>query len=100
MEWTVDPKPPRIGPLRVSLALRDARSGLPVRGARVDLEGDMTHPGMVPVAAPAREERPGIYGATLPLTMAGDWVLSAEATLPDGRKAAGELVLPGVSPDG
>jgi hypothetical protein len=57
--------------------------GKPVTGARVRLEGSMTHPGMKPVLAAAREVAPGRYEADLALTMRGDWIVEVEAT-PEG----------------
>jgi hypothetical protein len=85
LDWTVTPSPPAIGPATVSLTLTDTRSGRPLAGAEVRIEGDMSHPGMKPVFGTAREAAPGRYEAPLTFTMAGDWVLVADARLRDGR---------------
>lgn len=65
-------------------------------GARVSVEGNMSHPGMVPVFGTAVEVRPGRYEAPLTLTMGGDWVLTVKATLADGRRLSHEVKLPAV----
>ena len=83
----VSPVSPAVGrPATVSLKLTDFLLSKPVSGARIQLEGNMTHPGMTPVFAEAKEDGPGRYHATLEFTMAGDWVVSVRAALPDGRK--------------
>ncbi len=50
------------------------------------LEGNMTHPGMIPVFADAMETEPGRYQSNLELWMAGDWHVMVHVVLPDGRK--------------
>lgn len=96
LEWSVRPEPPETGPAVVSLNLTDGDSGEPVAGARVRLEGTMSHPGMSPVFATAREIEPGRYRASIELTMAGDWILLVEAALADGRTLRRQVALPGV----
>jgi hypothetical protein len=76
--WTLSPDPPRVGPAVLSLFLADPDSK-PVAGARWRLEGHMTHPGMPPVLADATAVGAGRYEARLTFTMAGDWVVLAEA---------------------
>jgi hypothetical protein len=87
MELAISPTPPGVGPTRLIITLRDTL-GLPVEGARIVVEGNMSHAGMTPVLDTATAERPGRY--TVPefgFTMAGDWILSLEAVFPDGRVA-------------
>lgn len=80
---------PRLGTTPVEVRLRD--DGAPVGGARVEIHGDMTHAGMVPVVRDARELEPGRYRSDdFAFTMAGDWILTVEAELPDGRRATAE----------
>jgi hypothetical protein len=67
------------------LTLRDA-AGQPVPAAVLDIEAHMEHPGMAPVVARASETAPGVYGARLSLSMAGDWVVFVTGTLPGGRR--------------
>lgn len=81
------PDAPALGrPAAVAVSLSE--KGSPVTGAGAKFVADMTHPGMVPVAAPAVEAAPGRYEASLEWTMAGDWSLLFEATLTDGRRFA------------
>ena len=95
LTWQVAPDPPRIGRTTVTVTLADSL-GRPVRGARVTLEGTMTHPGMQPVLAEAHEVAPGQYAAPLDLTMGGDWMLLLHASLPDGRSVQRQQELRGV----
>jgi len=58
----------------------------------------MSHAGMVPVFAEAREIEPGRYRANMELTMAGDWVVSVHATLSDGTNLDQQFDIKGVAP--
>jgi hypothetical protein len=63
-----------------------------VSGASVTITGDMTHAGMIPVIREAVEQEPGRYRAdTFEFDMGGDWFLTADVTLPDGRRARAVL---------
>src|SRR5688572_9426419 len=53
-ESKVTPDPPKKGPATVTLKLADS-AGKPIVGARVNLEGNMSHPGMRPVFGEASE---------------------------------------------
>jgi YtkA-like len=81
----VAPQPPRIGPATITIGLADA-AGRPIPGARIDLEGNMSHPGMNPVFGEAREIGPGSYQGLIEFTMGGDWVVIVYVILPGGRK--------------
>jgi len=82
----ISPTPPLVGPTRLLLEVE--RNGEPVQGARVAIEGNMSHAGMVPVLDSAREESPGRYGVeAFRFTMAGDWILEVRVELPDGGSA-------------
>jgi hypothetical protein len=70
----------------VSVVLTPAPGGAPISGARLSLEGHMSHPGMAPVVAAMTEHQRGRYDARLPLTMTGEWLLVVTGTLPDGGR--------------
>lgn len=75
---------PRVGPAQIVVTLRDA-NGDGIEDAEVEVTGDMTHAGMMPVVSAAPEEGDGVYRSeAFEFTMAGDWVLTVEAALPDG----------------
>lgn len=93
LDWHVTPSPPAAGPATVSLTLTDTQSGQPLPGAEVRIEGDMSHPGMKPVFGTARETAPGRYETPITFTMAGDWVLVADARLRDGRTFQRQMAL-------
>ena len=98
MDWSVTPSPPMAGPVLLALTLTDRTSGRPLPGATVGITGDMTHPGMQPVFATAREVAPGRYEAPVELTMAGDWVISVDARFRDGRSFEQQFELQNVRP--
>lgn len=91
----VSPEPPQIGPATITVTLHDA-GGEPIRGAEVELEGNMSHAGMTPVFADALEVAPGRYQADLEFTMGGDWFILVRAALPDGRSMERKIDVPGV----
>jgi hypothetical protein len=81
----ISPTPPSVGPARLIISLADS-AGTPLDGAEILVEGNMSHAGMAPVVDTALAEGPGKYGvSSFSFTMAGDWVLTLRATLPDGR---------------
>lgn len=95
----ITPQPPAVGvPATVSLKVTD-EAGRNVTGAKVKIEGNMSHAGMTPVFAEASEVAPGRYQANLAFSMSGDWVLLIDLTLPDGRKLQRQLEVKGVRPD-
>jgi hypothetical protein len=91
----VSPQPPRVGPLTITLKVVHA-SGRPATAARVNLEANMSHPGMTPVFAEAKETAPGRYLSTMELSMPGDWRIEAHMALPDGRKVEYYFEIKGV----
>jgi hypothetical protein len=93
----VSPQPPRAGQVTITLKLSHA-SGTPVSGAHLRLEGNMSHAGMTPVFAEAKEIEPGRYRALLELSMAGDWYVLVHAGLPDGRTLDQQFEIKGVGP--
>jgi len=91
----VSPQPPRVG--LVTITLKPARSGIPLTGARIRLEGNMSHAGMGPVFAEAREIAPGQYQAIMELSMAGDWIVQVHLSSSDGRKLDHQFEIKGVA---
>jgi hypothetical protein len=72
----------------VTLKLADA-TGKPVIGAHIEMEADMSHPGMSPRFAEAPVE----------FQMAGDWVILLHVTLPDGKELERQIDARGVRPN-
>ena len=73
-----------------------AANGQPITGAQVTIEGNMTHPGMVPVVSdPVGDDVDGAAGGsyTVPFqfSMLGDWILTVSATLADGSTASQDI---------
>jgi hypothetical protein len=96
IEYGINPQPVLVGRAVLAVNLRDA-AGAPVAGARVNLEADMSHPGMAPVFGKTREVAPGQYQGSLAFAMPGDWVVLIHVTLPDGRTLEREINVPGVA---
>lgn len=90
------PRPPVEGPARAELRVADA-AGAPLPGARVRLEANMNHAGMVPELALAADQGDGRYVADFEFTMGGDWYVLAELSLPDGRELSRTFPVPGVA---
>jgi predicted hotdog family 3-hydroxylacyl-ACP dehydratase len=82
-----------------TLTLRD-RARRPVRGATLQIEGFMSHPGMAPLIATVAERSDGVYEADVRFTMAGDWILLVTGRLPDGRKIERRLDVQNARPGG
>lgn len=95
--YRLDPAPPRVGEAELELRLIDP-AGQPVPAAQVEVEANMNHAGMTPTFATLTEAEPGRYDGTLRFTMAGDWYLAVEVTLPDGRRVERTLDVRGVRP--
>lgn len=98
IEHEVTPQPARVGAATITLRLADA-SRKAVTGARITLEGNMSHAGMAPVFAKAKETEPGRYQAPLEFTMGGDWIVLIQLTLSDGQKLERQFEIRGVRSD-
>ena len=100
-EFTVEreftPLPMYVGAVRVTFTVWD-RASKPVEGAHISVEADMTHAGMSPIFAEAKEIEPGRYQADLALGMAGDWVILLHGTLASGEKLERQFDVKGVEP--
>ena len=95
IESEIAPQPARVGVATITLRLADG-SAKPVTGARIALEGNMSHAGMGPAFSNAKEIAPGRYQAPLELSMGGDWVVLVHLTLSDGRKLERQFEIKGV----
>ncbi|HUB52341.1 MAG TPA: FixH family protein [Terracidiphilus sp.] len=95
VDASITPQPVHTGSEVVAFRLANS-AHQPVAGARVQVEGDMSHPGMAPVFADAQEISPGTYKASLNFTMGGDWVVIFHITLSDGRKVERQMDVKGV----
>jgi len=81
------PFPPVIGESRLVIQIAD-RFGEPIDEAHMDIKGDMTHAGMVPILAEVEGGgENGVYNVPFEWTMAGDWMVTVNIQLPDGTKA-------------
>ena len=94
----ISPRPAKVGLVTVTLNLLD-HDGKPVSGARIDLEGDMSHAGMAPVFGDTKETAPGRYQGNLQVTMGGDWVVLTHITLANGQTLERQIDLSGVQSD-
>jgi len=94
----VSPEPVRAGPATITLKLADA-AAKPITSAHIAVEADMSHAGMSPVFAEAKETEPGRYQAHLEFQMAGDWVILLHITLPGGKKLERQIDVRGVRPN-
>ena len=97
IQHEVSPEPVRVGSATITLKLSDA-SGKPITGAHIAIETDMSHAGMGPGFAKAKEAEAGHYRALLEFQMAGDWVVLLHVTLPGGTKLERQIDVRGVQP--
>ena len=95
IEMTMIPSVPTVGSSDVTLRLTNTE-GSPLRGAALQLEGNMNHAGMKPTFGELEEVDPGIYSGTLEFTMGGDWFILVTGHMPDGGTIARTLNVPGV----
>ena len=78
--------PPPAGDGHLAFRVTDT-SDRPIDTATLQIRGDMTHAGMLPIEATAAADEDGVYRTPIRWTMAGDWIITVEATLSDGRRA-------------
>lgn len=90
LDLTLTPEQPAVGPATLLFTLTD-QTGQPIDKAEIEVEGNMTHAGMVPVAGRATPEGQGRYSVPFEWTMGGDWFLTVEITLADGTQAVREI---------
>jgi hypothetical protein len=97
VEHVISPQPVRVGPTTVTFKLADG-AGKTLAGAHIAIEADMSHAGMSPLFAEAKETEPGRYQAHWEFPMAGDWVILLHVTLPSGEKLERQIDVRGVRP--
>jgi hypothetical protein len=95
----ITPQPVNTGPANISITLAD-EAAHPIAHATIQIEGDMSHPGMSPVFSQATETEPGKYQAQINFTMGGDWAVLLHIRLPDGRKVERQINVPNVQTAG
>ena len=93
----ISPQSPRVGPVTVTFSLKRF-SGAAISGAHLSVEANMSHAGMVPVFAEAKEIKPGRYQSVLRLSMAGDWTVTAHVTWDTKPKTDYTFEINGVEP--
>ena len=72
--------------------------GNPVTGARIFLEGHMSHAGMTAVGIKTSELEAGRYVGVMELSMAGDWIIIARVIVPDRGEIERQFEIKGVLP--
>ncbi len=95
LDWEIKPDPPTVGMATINIIMRDSTNQL-ITDADLRLEGNMSHPGMKPVLATAKEVKPGQYSAEIEFTMGGDWFILIESMLPDDRVVERQINISGV----
>ena len=98
ISYEVSPLPARVGDVTITIRMKDGGSNEPIAGARIKLEGNMSHAGMAPVFADTKEIGPGQYRTNMKLSMPGDWYVLVHLTLPDGRELEQEFEIKEVAP--
>jgi hypothetical protein len=98
--WSLEPAPPASGQDTVALVTLTDAEGRPVAGARLRIEGHMSHPGMAPITTRLTESADGTYEGRVRFSMAGDWILVVTGELADGTRIDRQLEVTGVRPAG
>jgi hypothetical protein len=96
LQWEIEPDPPKVGMAVINILLTDSTGQL-IRNADIELEGNMSHPGMQPVITNAEEISEGVYSAKFEFTMGGDWFILINSKLADERIVERQIDIPGVS---
>ena len=78
--------PPGVGKYTLNIRIFDSNDN-PIDNATLSAKGDMTHAGMTPILAETTGGDKGLYKVPFEWTMGGDWVVTVQATLPDGTIA-------------
>lgn len=91
-QFESQPNPPHVGS-NIFVATLAGKNRTLLNGARISLQGDMSHPGMSPAITEMKEVSAGTYRGDLNLAMRGDWILEFHIVLADGRKVEREIDL-------
>jgi hypothetical protein len=85
IDMAVEPSPPTVGEATLVVRMHSP-AGEPIAGAHIRVRGDMNHAGMRPVLAEAVEAEAGVYQVPFEWTMGGEWIVTLDVTLDDGRR--------------
>lgn len=77
----------QVGQTELIITVTD-NAGNPINDASVSVKGDMSHAGMTPVLAEVSSGSDGVYTMPFEWTMGGDWIVTVEVVLADGRTAS------------
>lgn len=86
LDWKAPLFAPAVGPGQIQVTLLDAKTQQPIDDAVLSVKGDMDHDDMSAVLTSARSGVNGVYQMPFDWMMAGDWVLTVHAALPDGAQ--------------
>ncbi len=90
VEVALDTETPAVGDATLLVTI-NTDDGNAVNDATVNVRGDMTHAGMVPVIPDAvTEAEDGVYSVPFQFTMGGDWIFTVDVTLANGDTASVE----------
>lgn len=82
-----------VGPTVLEITVTDV-TGAPINDATLNVRGDMTHAGMVPVLVEGVSHgQEGVYRVPFEWTMAGNWDITVEVVLPDGQTVSRQFDL-------
>lgn len=95
VQHEIQPSPAHVGHSTVHVTLMDP-AGAPLSGTHLNMEADMSHPGMAPVFFSAQQSSPGSFTGAVDLSMPGDWTILLHITLANGAKVEKQFSLPGV----
>jgi hypothetical protein len=84
VEMQIIPSPPNTGSTLLMIKIV-GEEGVEIGDFMIDVRGDMSHAGMTPVIVTEAKGELGTYAVPFEWTMAGDWIITISAKLPDGR---------------
>jgi hypothetical protein len=90
VEMILEPEQAVVGSANLIFMLTD-ESGEPINDGKLKVEGNMSHAGMAPVLGEVIGGEDGRYVVPFEWTMSGDWSVTADITLPDGKEISREF---------